>query len=91
MWLWGLLAVLFVILFVSWRLTSVILFPETYTPEESFEAEVASGHLDPVIYQRLPKEEISIRSPFGYTLTVYIYPMKVRIKPSLSPMVLLGM
>ena len=68
MWLWGLLAVIFVILFVGWRLTSVILFPATYTPEESFKAEVASGHLDPVIYQRLLREEITIRSPFGYTL-----------------------
>lgn len=67
-WLWGLLAVVLVVIALCWRLTSIILFPATYSPEETFENEVASGRLDPEVYWHLPKENITIHSPFGYDL-----------------------
>jgi fermentation-respiration switch protein FrsA (DUF1100 family) len=68
MWLWGLLLVIVVILALCWRLTGIILFPITHSPSQTFEDEVASGHLELEAYQRLPKEDIFIRSPFGYEL-----------------------
>jgi len=67
-WLWGLLTVLLIVTALCWRLTSVILYPTLHTPEETFEDEVASGHLNPEVYWHLPKEDITIQSPFGYDL-----------------------
>ncbi len=67
-WLWGTLAVFCIVIALCWRLTTVILYPATHTPEETFDYEVASGQLDPEVYQNLPKEVITILSPLGYDL-----------------------
>jgi fermentation-respiration switch protein FrsA (DUF1100 family) len=68
MWFWGVLAVVGVLLAVCWYFCNVILYPKTYTPEESLKAEVTSGHLDYDTYQQLSREELIIDSPFGYKL-----------------------
>lgn len=76
MWIWGLMVVVLVIIGISWLLTSIMLYPNTHTREETLASEVASGYLDPVLYQQLPKEDVSIHSPFGYALRALYIPIE---------------
>ena len=56
------------LLAVSWRFSNLVIYPKTRSVAHSYAYQVEQNHLNPDAFDALPKEEIRIRSPFGYEL-----------------------
>ncbi|MBN1488086.1 MAG: alpha/beta hydrolase, partial [Anaerolineae bacterium] len=57
------------LLFVaSWHFTNVLIYPETFSIEETYNTEIENGWVREDGYLSWPKEEITLRSPYGYKL-----------------------
>jgi uncharacterized protein len=53
---------------VGYYLTTRLIYPHTKSHEETYRLEVDSGRLNPQAWQALPREEVKIKSPFGYDI-----------------------
>lgn len=52
----------------GWRFSNIIIYPKTWTPEEVYARELEAQRFDPAAFAGWPKEEVYIRSPYGYEL-----------------------
>ena len=78
-----LLAILIVFLgmqFVGWYFASLIVYPRTSSIEASYQREVEGGKLAEVEFAALPRQELSVRSPFGYSLYGIYIPIEGSLK-----------
>lgn len=64
----GIVLLLLIVIGVGWRLSDLVICPKTRSIADSYDYQVAEGHLVPEDFAALPKEEVRIRSPFGYDL-----------------------
>ncbi|AVP65502.1 alpha/beta hydrolase [Clostridium botulinum] len=72
-----LLILLLVIVFVvSWRLTDVVIYPIVRKAEFTYQKEIEQGGFVEEEFNKLEKEEITIKSPFGYDLKGMYFPGK---------------
>jgi hypothetical protein len=56
--------------------SSLILHPRSFTHESSYGNEVEKGRIDKDSFERLEKQEVRIRSPYGYELFGYFFPVE---------------
>lgn len=75
MFLWILFFVLLAFLGASAYLARVALYPKVTQYEETYRREVEAGKIVPEEFDSWTKEEISIRSPYGYALHGFYFPL----------------
>ncbi|NFJ21094.1 alpha/beta hydrolase [Clostridium botulinum] len=68
-----LLAIVFVI---SWRLTNVVIYPIVRKAEFTYQKEIEQGGFVEEEFNKLKREEITVKSPFGYDLKGMYFPGK---------------
>ncbi len=73
LWLIPLLIIL-VLLGGSYYFARILVYPNTRTYQQSLESAVEDGLLPENGWEVLPKEQVMIRSPFGYDLHGYFLP-----------------
>lgn len=56
------------LLAAGWRFSNMIIYPDTKTPEALYASELELQRFDPAEFAAWPKEEVRIRSPYGYEL-----------------------
>ncbi|AKL94223.1 alpha/beta hydrolase family [Clostridium aceticum] len=65
---------LLLIIGISFYLSTIVLYPKTLSPEETYHAEVEAGRINEATFQGLHKEEVVIKSPYGYNLYGLYFP-----------------
>ncbi len=71
--LYIILLIVIIILLIGYYFTSKVIFPRTTTYAHRWKKDTESGKVIPEVWESYPKEEIKIKSPFGYDLAaVYI-------------------
>jgi uncharacterized protein len=60
---------------VGYYFCSLIIYPKVTPIQQTYEWEAQAGKLVEAEYSAWPKEEIIIRSPFGYDLSGYYFPL----------------
>jgi len=73
LWLIPLL-ILLVLLGGSYYFARILVYPNTKTYDKSLETAIEYGLFTEIEWEALPKEEVSVRSPFGYELFGYYLP-----------------
>ena len=73
LWLIPLL-ILLLLLGGSYYFARILIYPNTRSYEKSLETAIEDGFLTETGWEALPKEPVSIRSPFGYDLHGYFLP-----------------
>ncbi len=56
------------LLIAGWRLSNKVIYPRVYAVEDTYRLEVENGKLDPQAFAALPKQEVHLVSPYGYSL-----------------------
>ena len=64
-----LIIILLIILVISWILSSLIIKPKVLDYDELYDYEVKAGRLDEQLYNSWDKEEFSVKSIYGYSLS----------------------
>jgi uncharacterized protein len=70
-----LLFLLLALLGIGYYFARVALYPKVFPYEETYQHEVEAGKIDPGEFEGWHKEEISIRSPYGYNLHGFYFPL----------------
>jgi len=68
------LTILLVFLFASYYFARILIYPITRTYEKALESAIEDGFFPGNGWEVLPKEQVRIRSPFGYDLQAYYLP-----------------
>lgn len=71
-----LVLILVAIFMVSWRLTNIVIYPTVRNPQHTYEKEIEQGGFIEEEFNKLEREEITIKSPFGYDLKGMYFPGK---------------
>ncbi len=69
-------AITLLLIIIGIYFSNKIIYPKTWTHEDSYKYEVENGKLDKEWYDSLPEEEVEIDSPFGYKLYGYFFPVE---------------
>ena len=68
------LGLLVVMALVGWYFARVIIYPKVVRIEDSYQREIEAGKLVEAEFGALPKRELFVRSPYGYTLYGFYIP-----------------
>lgn len=60
----------------GYHFMTLAVYPKVYSSEYVYQAEVERGALAPEEYNRWPRQELSIHSPFGYPLRALYFPIQ---------------
>lgn len=71
-----LISLLGIVFVISWRLTNVVIYPVVREAKFTYEKEIEQGGFSEGEFNKLEKEEITIKSPFGYDLKGMYFPGK---------------
>lgn len=67
---------LFLVFAVSLHFSNVVIYPKTYSETDIYKTEVEAGKVVPEEFDGMPKQEVSIDSPYGYKLCGYYIPVE---------------
>lgn len=70
------LVLLLLVFVASTHFSSVVIKPKTYSFQETYDKEVGAGKIVPELFDKLPKQEVTIQSPYGYKLFGYYFPVE---------------
>ncbi|SNR94743.1 hypothetical protein SAMN05446037_100223 [Anaerovirgula multivorans] len=70
------LVILVIILGISIYLSNLVIYPKTLTHEKTYQKELEAGRINKKVFEELYKEEVSIKSPFGYDLYGLYFPLE---------------
>ncbi|MGB8453320.1 MAG: alpha/beta hydrolase [Anaerocolumna sp.] len=79
------LALVILLIAVSWILSNVILKPEAIAYDKLYQREIEEGRLVDEIYQSWEKEDFNIRSRYGYNLSCQLINNDISKKQFLDP------
>lgn len=71
----GLGLLLFMIAIPSVIFSNMVIYPKTHPTQYTYDMEVEWGRILPPVFDKLPKQEIKIRSPYGYELFGLYFPV----------------
>lgn len=77
---WIALVLIVLILAAGLYFAHIIIHPKRYSLEESYAMELEKGKFNEAEYQSWEKQEVSITSPYGYTLKATYLPLKNALK-----------
>ena len=69
-------SVLILLLAVSFWFAVQVVLPKMISVKRTYDIEVENGRLDESQFNKLPKQEVTIRSPFGYNLFGILFPVE---------------
>ena len=65
-----------VLLFAGYRFSTIAIKPKTYDYEYTHTTCIENGEFSDKEFNKLPREELSIKSPYGYDLHALFFPIK---------------
>lgn len=67
---------LLAIILICFYFSSLVIHPKTMTYEHTYNMEVEAGRINKEAFENLPKEDITIQSPYGYVLKGWYFPVQ---------------
>lgn len=72
----GISVVVLALLGISIYFSNLVIYPKTKSLEETLAMECEAGNMDKAAFEKLRREEVTIRSPFGYKLYGLYFPLE---------------
>lgn len=69
------LSLVILFLFASYVFAAKVVYPKRFGVEETFEIEKGNGKIDEKLYNSWMKEEVILKSPFGYRIYGFFFPV----------------
>ncbi|AOY78318.1 alpha/beta hydrolase [Clostridium formicaceticum] len=67
---------LLLIVAIGFYLSNIVIYPKTLSREETYHLEIEAARINKTLFENLYKEEITIKSPYGYSLHGLYFPTK---------------
>ncbi len=73
---WFIIFIILLVLFIAsgFYLSAMVIYPRTRSRENTLQTECEKGHMTKAAFDTLPKEEVRIRSQYGYELHGFYFP-----------------